>query len=304
MKNLYIGIDIGGSKTRSVALENLKPVRFFEIRYDAKRLRLTAVEMKKILVDAVDGLQIELKKIKAIGVAYPSLIINGKPYFSHNNPALKNLQIDKFLGRRYKALVRIENDLNLAALGEWFFGFKSKSESLFLLNLGTGCGSGFVKQGKLFRGYRSSAFELGHMQMGLPNLMGLKDNLKCGCGAGFNHVECYISSWFFKYRGLDGFKEAQKAAMGNKKSLALFNEFGSYLGYTVVGVLLLLDPEAVVLTGGLAEAHKFFLKRANQICQTNKLLKNIRPNFKIQLAKTGNNAAALGAALWATGKYS
>lgn len=294
-KDLYIGIDIGGSKIKSVAMQNNRAIDFFALRYDNKKLAPS--EMKNNLAATVDNLKINRKFIKAIGVAFPSLVIKNKnPYISYNNQALKNLKIDKFLNKKYGAPVFLGNDANLAALGEWVFGFNMKPESFFLINLGTGCGSGFVKNGKLFSGYKSSALELGHIPMGIQK------NLKCRCG-GIDHVESYLSSHFFRHHGLNAVDEAKKAAAGGKQSKALFEEFGKYLGYTASNFFLLLEPEIIAITGGIAEAHRFFIKKANAVCRANKFIKNIRPDFEIKVARTGNNAACLGAALWATGKY-
>lgn len=294
MKNLHIGLDIGGSKTKSVLIKNLRPLKFFEIRYDDRKP--SSDEMKEIIIRAINNLGVKLEDIGSIGVAVPSVVVDGEPCNLHINPALRKFKISKFLNQKYNVPIFIENDVNLAALAEWVLGHQCRSRSLFLINLATGCGSGFIKNGQLYRGHRSSAFEFGHIKMGVRN------NFKCPCG-GQDHIESYLSSQFFKTHGLDTFEEIKKANEGNKKSLKLFDEYGYYLGLAVSMIVNLLEPEIIVITGGLIKGSDLFLKRANKVCHDNIFIKKIRLSFKIKPARMGEDATVLGAALWATNKY-
>ena len=289
--NFYIGLDIGGSKMKGVLMKDEKALKFFEFRYDNKKV--TVKELKDFMIRGIESLDAPLEEIRAIGLALPCPIIDGQPYHFHINPALENFSVIDFLTKKYKTPVYFENDCNLAALGEWYFGWKAKPESLFLINLGTGCGSGFVKQGNLMRGGRTSAFEFGHMDMGQGN------NWQCLCGD-YDHVECYISSQFFRLRGLASFEEAKKARNGNKKSLSLFKEYGGHLGWATANIINLLEPNKIILTGGLSSLHSLYLNQANKICRSKIFFKKISSEFdKIKIAKTGANATVLGAALWA-----
>lgn len=288
MEKFSIGIDIGGSKTKSVLMQNGAPVKFFETRYDNRKLNET--EMEEILRKSAENFNVSADEIKGIGIAVPSAVIDGKPLRLHINEALQNLDLYNLFKGKLGAPVFIENDVNLAALGEWHFGFKKQPESLFLINLGTGCGAGFVKNGKIQRGFRSSAFELGHMPMGVKN------GYKCGCGA-LDHIESYLSGRFFKNQGLDSFEEIKKAKNGDENSSNLFKNYGFYIGNAAALVANLIEPEIIALTGGLADAAEFFISSAEEALKQNLFLSP--DNCKIHIAKTKNDAAVLGAALLA-----
>ena len=301
-RDVFFGIDIGGSKARIVVVikegENrtvaILPSSMDEFRYDDRKL--TRDEMQKGLVGLINPL-FHFYRPKSFGIALPAPIINGKAVLSYNNPTFA---VDDFLSKRYGVPALIENDGNLAALGEWFFGWQNdnKPESLFLISLGTGCGAGYMYKGTLVRGYRNSAFEFGHMTM----LHSLNHLARCSCG-NFNHVESFVSGQFFKQKGLDPIKEESRARFGDRESIANFSLFGAYLGDAVANIFKLLAPQKILVTGGLTNAYDLFLPAANFIFQSDNIVHLSNPKARIDVARTGNNAVALGAALWATGRY-
>lgn len=303
--DITIGLDIGKSKTRGVLLDNYKIKKIVEIRYDAKAPKKS--ELKKSILGVIEKLmEFSKKKIMAIGIGFPAPIIDGKLEKVFRISDLGKIKIEKFIQKKYKIPVFVENDANLAALGEYYFGFTQKLiranqrlnhprksafiKSLFLIILGTGVGGGFIKDEKIQHGRWSSGYELGH------TTIVAKNGNACACGKR-GHVESYVSSQFFKNRKLNSFKVFDDAKKNKKYALKLWEEYGFYLGITIANVINLIEPEVIVLAAGLSNAYGFFIKSAEKTAKENIVLKAVAKKVKIYKSRLGQNAGVLGAAM-------
>ena len=206
--------------------------------------------------------------------------------------------------------VKITNDANAAALGEYHFGAGKKYKSLVMLTLGTGVGSGIVFNGKLFEGNLGAGVELGHEVIKIGGE-------KCTCGRK-GCLEAYASATALirqAQRAMDGDKESLlwKLTDGNKENVngkivfdalregdktaeKVVKKYTEYLAAGVTNVINAFHPQAIVLGGGICAAGDVFLtplkrKVSRQIYGGTKFAP-----VEIVVASLGNDAGIYGAA--------
>jgi glucokinase len=224
---------------------------------------LTVVTPKKLkgfqnsLKSLLDFLSFK-RKIKAVGIGIPGATNDkGMVVYSPNVEYLVGFNLKRFLKSLKYGPVIIENDVNCFALAESFFGQGKKFDSLIGLTLGTGIGGGIIINKKLYRGAHGSAGEPGHTL------------------ADFEHD--------FEYY----FQRAR-----NQKDYILI---GKLLGKLIANLINLLDPQAIILGGTVAQAKsKIILPAAVREARKYILNPIVRPKVLISNLQ---NAGALGAAL-------
>jgi len=244
-----IGLDIGGTHVEGVAVnERLEIVKRMKIPLPKNKTKKIVTEK---LFECVESLSRE-KGMKAIGIGVPGLIKNSVVFRSPNLTFLDGMDF-RGLFKKYKARIVADNDVNCMAFGE---AVKRKARNMVVLTLGTGIGGGIVIYGRVYRG-SSFAGEVGHMTIKF-------DGHRCTCG----NTGC-----FEEYAGARGVRRLSSellgksiepkdvyelAKSGNKKALQVWSEYGRMLGVGLANLVDALDPEVIVLGGGIARAHKFF----------------------------------------------
>jgi glucokinase len=166
----------------------------------------------------------------------------------------------------------LENDANMAAWGAYDFELKRKYPTVLAVTMGTGIGGGIVINGKLFHGATGTAAEIGHVNV-------VPGGDLCNCGdrgcieayAGHyaimrrteqalrNAPEKSVLKQFCASMQLSGECLCKAADEGDPTALAIWKETGHYLGRGLADVCLVINPDAVVLTGGVSRAHKHFI---------------------------------------------
>ncbi|AKG24580.1 ROK family protein [Calothrix sp. 336/3] len=160
---LILALDFGGTKLAAAVMEGDDR----EWRQYARRLSppeanaTTDIEIMVELATSVLG----GAKPTAIGVSFggPVDAIAGNVRLSHHVPGWENIPLQQFLQEKFAAPVSIDNDANIAALGEWHYGAGQEYESLFYITISTGVGGGWIINGKPWRGAEGMAGEIGHM---------------------------------------------------------------------------------------------------------------------------------------------
>ncbi|MFA6136585.1 MAG: ROK family protein [Sulfurimonas sp.] len=181
--------------------------------------------------------------ITFIGISYAGQIYRGE-ILSAPNIALKESKIKEYFESRYDLRLEIDNDLNCAAMAEADY---FKSESLLALYVGTGIGSAFIDSGRLVRGSRNMAFEIGHIPY-------KQTPLTCGCGK-TNCLELYASAsglqkWMehLKMPTLS-FAELENSEDKQKNGIAL--DLKEALLFATATLITLTNPKIVVFGGGV-----------------------------------------------------
>lgn len=229
-----------------------------------------------------------------------------------NLPALNQFPLKQALQQRLGWTVVLENDANAAAVGEMWLGAARGCSNIVCITLGTGVGGGIILNGKLWRGTDGGAGEIGHTTVepfGGP---------KCKCGS-TGCLEMFASATAvvrlaheasssvpnspLRDGDLTSLKVYEIAKSGDELALGVFKKVGTYLGVSVANVINLLNPEVVVVGGGVVNGWDLFVDHLlEQVaerafgCQAQKV--------KILPAECGDNAGILGAARLAFEKVS
>ena len=189
--------------------------------------------------------------------------------------------------------VKAGNDANVAALGEYWMGGGQGCENMVFATLGTGVGGGIVIEGKLLHGTHGSGAEIGHM------VLNRNETAVCGCGKR-GCVEQYCSATgIVRLAGLHGMKDVtckdifDAGKAGDSVALAVLDEYYEYLGEFLGTLCSVIDPEIVVLGGGVSKAGEVLLEGVEP--RFHKYVFHAASQVKFALASLGNDAGAYGA---------
>ncbi|MBQ4493095.1 MAG: ROK family protein [Elusimicrobiaceae bacterium] len=312
---IAVGIDIGGTFTKFIAVDQKgKVLKNIQLPTNIKLNKSAFINQ---LANQVKIWQKDFKGQKlalGVGIAGDTDDKKGILHFAPNIP-WHNFEIAKLLKAKTGFACFVCNDANMAAWGIYAYEFKRKYKNLIIITLGTGVGSGFIIEGKLYQGSCGSAGEIGHLKVDFS-----KEALKCACGHK-GCLEAYIGTNGLKTQMQFAAKNAPKsilakllkenkfsvkllseaASLGDKNALKIWHNFGSYLAQALSDAVLLLNPQVIVLAGGIAKGSKYF-KPAMQEVFKKQVIKRPFKNLKILLAKQ-KDIGALGAALYALSKY-
>jgi len=310
-----IGIDVGGTNIKialvneqgSIIYSNSIPTRA-EMGYE-----YTINNMKEAITDLLKETKSEAKNIEGLGFGFPGQIDcqKGIVRLAPNIPGWVDVPIAKIMEKEFGIPTRVDNDVRCAALGELNFGAGVGCENLVCITVGTGIGSGLIINGKLVRGASNAAGEIGHIKLDING------GPLCGCGdrgcleafaSGPSIVamaEDYIKGGkSTKYRELANpeitpYVVSEAAKQGDAVAKRIFTIMGEYIGMGLVSVVNLLNPEKIIIGGGVAAAGDILL---DPIKET--IIKRSMPisgsAVKVVPAQLGNTAGVIGASLLIT----
>ena len=317
-KNYSIGVDLGGTNIVSVIVNhrgkivnNLKVPTLAERGKEATIKRIIETIHENIVQSTI-----ALDDIMGIGIGAPGPldVKRGIINFAPNLPGWRDVPLKKVLEDEFNVKVFLENDANAAAWGERCFGIGRGVDNLVCFTLGTGIGGGIIIDGKIYHGNNYGAAELGHMTVN-------KDGPRCNCG-NYGCLEAYSSATGIKNRIKNSIKEGIKskflnfdddklfeslrlklifetARKGDKLTKDIVEEAISYLGIAIANIANILNPEMVVLVGGITnEGNKLLIPLRREV-KKRAFYSNYK-SLKIVIGKLGGNAGVLGAAalLW------
>lgn len=235
---MKIVVDLGGTNIRCGLEENGKITQRVSAACpaaEAEDVVVAALEeqIAKLFTDRVDG----------IGIGVPSVVDSAKGivYNVVNIPSWKEVHLEEILEKRFRVPVRINNDANCFALGEYAFGEGKGMKNMIGMTLGTGVGAGVIIDGRLYEGRNAGAGEIGS----LPYLD--------------SDYEHYSGSDFFKrFYHTTGGAMADEAAKGSEAARAVWKEFGKHVGKMIDVILFTYDPDAIIIGGGIAHAYPYY----------------------------------------------
>lgn len=307
-----IGIDVGGTNVKialvsdggNIIYSNSIPTRA-EMGYE-----YTINSMKEAIKDLLKETNSQPKDIEGMGFGFPGQIDcqNGVVRLAPNIPGWVDVPIAEIMEKEFGIPTRVDNDVRCAALGELNFGAGVGCENLICITVGTGIGSGLIINGKLVRGASNAAGEIGHIKLDI------KEGPLCGCGdrgcleafaSGPSIVamaEEYIKGGkSTKYRELANpeitpYIVSEAAKQGDAVAKRIFTIMGEYIGVGLASVVNLLNPEKIIIGGGVAAAGDILM---NPIKET--LVKRAMPisgaAVQVVPAQLGNTAGVIGASL-------
>jgi glucokinase len=218
-------------------------------------------------------------------------VVRFAPHLSWRDEPLRDV-----LERRLGLPVVVDNDANTTARAEMRFGAGRGCTEALCVTLGTGIGGAVVVRGEVVRGSQGLAGEFGHMQV-------VPDGLPCECGQR-GCWEQYSSGRAIARvgranGGLDGPAVTAAARAGERWALEAFDEVGTWLGVGLAGLVSALDPQLIIIGGGLSEAGDLLLEPARTALSGRLPGRGFRTEPRVVAAELGPDAGFIGAAMLA-----
>lgn len=319
-RKILVGVDLGGTSLLAVATNSKGKV------LGSKKSKTIAEEgasavlerIERTIRDAVHEAGARLSDVRAIGIGAPGPLNPKTGVILHApnlGPTWNDLPLAEHLRNALGPSVYLDNDVNVGAVGEHALGAGRGYKSLVAIFVGTGIGGGIILNGRLYRGVRYTAGEVGHMVLQAGGPM-------CGCGK-HGCAEALASR-----TAIERDIRAQIAA-GTKSSVpALLEEIGRdtitssviekaldaddpivgrvmaqaeyYMGLLVANIVNLLDPEVIVLGGGVVERlEERYLDPVRETAERYYLNQEDRDQVHIVVTQLRGYAGVLGAAMMA-----
>ena len=296
MKEVCFGVDIGGTTVKlglvSREGELLDKREFPTFRDVGATFDDIADHMRQVMSEFPDCTCV------GAGVGVPGPIVNQSTVIHCANLGWRNLNVAQELSSRANVPVRVANDANLAALGECWQGGGKGCRNLVLFTIGTGVGGGIICDGRIVAGATGGGGEVGHMPVPFHS------DWQCGCGKkGCLEVTASATGIIRAAKAFSPFKEMEKvtakdvydaAAAGDENAQAVVDEAADALGYAAATVSCIVNPEVVLLGGGVSAAGRALLDPVEASFKVNVL--DACSNVRFAQAQLGNNAGIFGGA--------
>lgn len=303
MQKLYVGVDLGGTKIyTALANANGEILREIIVPTEAEKGAEQIINKIKDSIRYVSE-EVTIKEVEAIGIGSPGPLEVKKGIIAQPpNLPIRNYNIVEDMENEFGTKVYLDNDANAATLAEYTFGQGVGTENMVFITSSTGVGGGAVLNGKIYRGSTSNALELGHTTVKY-------DGRVCGCG-NRGCVESLASGTAIKLIAQDSIngnttalskyeevtaKEVfDEAKNGDLLAKSIIRECIGYLGVAVANAANTLDPDMIVLGGGVINGGDIIFEIIEEEMKE-RCLGTIRENCKVRPAKLGGKAGVLGA---------
>jgi glucokinase len=305
-----IGIDIGGTKIiAGIIGEDGSVILTKKILAETSRgYEGIRDDIIMLIQDIIHGAGAEQRNIEQIGIAAAGQIEKGscKILFSPNL-GWRNVALRDDIEKALKVRTHIENDVNAATYGEWKFGLKGVPKDVLGIFIGTGIGGGLIFDGKLYRGFSNVGAEVGHT---ILNPYGYQ----CNCGNN-GCFEAFCGGWYITERVKKIIKEGYKGKiwdiingdmanlhtgtieeaylMDDERCASIWREVIEYLGAGIASLVNLLNPEIVVLGGGVVYGTKHLIDDMNVVLKKRAMTESLK-GLRIEKARLGEESALLG----------
>lgn len=310
-----IGIDVGGTNVKIALVDKSGKIIYSNSvpTYAKMGYEYTVNNIKQAIKDLMKETNTTAKDIDGIGFDFPGQVDykTGVVKLAPNIPGWVNVPIAQMIEEEFHISTRIDNDVRCAALGEMKFGAGQGCENFVCITVGTGIGSGLVVNGQLVRGASNAAGEIGHIKLQM------KDGLICGCGdtgcleayasgpsivaMAQDYIKGGKSTKFREMAAAEGgeitpYMVAKAAEAGDPVAKRIFAIVGEYIGIGLTSVINLLNPEKVIIGGGVAEAGDLLL---DPIRKTIKERAMVVAGSAVEIvpAQLGNSAGVIGASM-------
>ena len=309
---IAIGVDIGGTSIKGAAITSEgKVLQTFSMRVEkGEKQELTINKLINEINKYIDEQGLDKKELVGIGMGVPGVMDTKTGVITYsNNLQWYDLPIVKMVEEGTGLKVRITNDANAAALGEAKFGAGKKYKNIIMVTLGTGVGGGIIIDGKLYEGNLGKGAELGHTVLVL-------DGEQCSCGRK-GCIEAYASAtalvrdtkrameqhkeskcWEFAEK--NGKVDARVAfdadRAGDEVGHQLVEQYVKYLGESLMNYFNIFRPEALILSGGVANEGEYLLSRLRAYLEPRYYGYQGTPKVELLISELGYDSGKIGAA--------
>lgn len=310
----HLGVDIGGTKILAVLFDQ----KFSILEKNKKKVEPNEGEKHffKTLISSIEGVldegKTDISEISSIGLGCPGMIdfSRGVIKLSPNLSFLENYSLKEKVEDYFKKPVTLENDVNAGIYGEQQFGAAKNFQNVVGVFMGTGVGGGLIFNGELYRGSGGAAGEIGHMFMNLPSFLDtgekfgtledLTGRLKISSEAVFIAMK-QQAPHLYQEIGTDAGKIKSKVLLSsiengdNAVHNLLFNK-AQIIGVALANLVNILNPDRIVLGGGLVEALESLIVPVAQDTMNHFAMAPNVKGVKVVAAKLGDYSVAMGAA--------
>jgi glucokinase len=324
-KEVLVGVDLGGTSFLTVVTNTKGKILARKKRKTRAEEGASAIleRIAKTVRDTVSRADIKMKNVRAIGIGVPGPLNPKTGVLLHApnlGPTWNNTPVAAYLGEKLGPLVYLGNDVNVGAVGEHALGAGKGCKNMVAIFVGTGIGGGLILNNKLYRGARYTAGEVGHTVL-------LANGPVCGCGKR-GCAEALASRTAIEREIRDGIKAGRKSfipeimrelgredmsssviATALERGDALMQEVMAkaayYMGLLLANVVNFLDPEVIVLGGGVVERlGASYLEPVRETAEQYYLNQQDRDRIRIVETLLKDDAGALGAAILAAQSWS
>ena len=307
----YLGIDLGGTNVAAAVVDQEGAILGKVSPPTPRGVEAVADQMAAASRAAVEAAGLSMDDIASVGIGSPGAIDpeNGMVKF-WSNLDFRNVPLAEMMSRRLGKEIYLENDANAAALGEYAAGAGKGSQSLVLVTLGTGVGSGAVLNGKLYTGFNYAGMEAGHMVIehgGRPCTCGRRGCFEAYCSATAlikrtrEVMQEDPNSLLWKLAGspeaVNGRTPFDAAAQGDAAAGRVIDEYVDYLGCGIASLVNLFQPEVICIGGGPSAQGETLMAPVRYILNREDYARNNLHRTRLVRASLGNDAGIIGAAL-------
>lgn len=310
---IYIGIDLGGTSIKAgVVTEDGVILTDRSVRTQAERPYQDVVrDMCSCALEALKASGHRLEDVHSVGIGIPGVADQktGRVIFC-TNLGWRDIPLREEVQKYIPRPVYIDNDATVAGYAESVAGVSKNCQSSVFITLGTGVGAGIVINGKPWSGAHGVGSELGHMTL-------VVDGVPCTCGndgcverytsatalirMAKQYGQAYPECEIMQKVGGDMDRITAKTVIdaakdGDPVAMRIFDRYTKHLAITINNITAFLDPEMIVLGGGVSQAGQFLLDAVEEQLPRYLMYKTL-PSPKLVLAKLGNEAGIIGAAL-------
>lgn len=306
MKKYVIGIDLGGTKI-STALSDFEGNIVSDVVVPTKADEGEIPVLNRIIStieEVIEKGKVTTGEIESIGIGSPGpLNANTGVIITTPNLPFKDFNVAKPIKEKFDLPVYLDNDANVATIGEFMFGAGKGKKNIVFFTVSTGVGGGAIVNGNIYRGSTCNALEIGHTTVA-PN------GPRCNCGnvgcleavasgtaigkKGQEATMTKVDTSLKQYDKVTSYEVFLEADKGDEVAKDIRDEALNYLGIGVANAVSIFDPEMVIIGGGVTQVGDVLFDRVRQVVKK-RCFKVMSDNCQIVPAGLGTNAGVVGA---------
>lgn len=309
----YIGIDVGGMSIKAGVTDkdgNVLHKTTLVTKGEYTKEYTISRDIHALIVKLLQESNIAESQIAAIGIGQAGSIDSARGIINYwNNILMKNVHVVEELHAWHSCPIFIDNDANVAALGECVFGAAKGFDNVLLITLGTGVGSGIIIDGKIYRGEYGAGAEAGHMGI-------VMDGEPCTCGrrgcweayasvsalirqtkaAMAAHPESQMNAIAAQMGEVNGITSFKAARAGDKAAQEVVAQYIRYVAEGLISLQNIFRPQMFLIGGGISKEGEYLTAPLEKLVYEGMFDKETGDPLKIRPAALHNDAGILGAA--------
>lgn len=306
---IYIGVDLGGTAIKvGICDSEGNLIQTYEGPTGTELGPDTIMDnIASYVRKIVEESPYEWDQVEGIGAGIPGFMDIPEGFVKLSpNLGLRDYPVKRVLEEKLGKTVKIDNDANVAALGEAWSGAGAGIPNCVCYTLGTGVGGGIIINGKIYQGSKGMAGELGHMAV-IPDL----EAIQCGCGK-MGCLETVSSATGIVRMANDAVERGDKTSLsriesitakdvfdaakaGDEAAQRIVNRAAFYLGKSMAAIAVVVNPQRFIVGGGVSKAGEFLFEQIREVFHQY-TPESAQEGVEIVPAELGNNAGVVGAA--------